>query len=128
MIVLDENFELVQREQLRNWRIRTRQIGNEIGQKGLQDSEIIGLLHRSRASTFFSLDRDYYRPDWRHSRYCLVVLDVPNGQDALYVRRFLHHPLFDTEAKRMGHVIRVNPTALTFWRPNADREEQAAWA
>ena len=31
MIVLDENFKAAQRDQLRKWRIRTRQIGDDFG-------------------------------------------------------------------------------------------------
>jgi hypothetical protein len=125
MIVLDENFERVQRDQLRYWRIRTRKVGDDFGRKGLTDHEIVGLLQRGRRVTFFSRDRDYYRPDWCHRRYCLVFLDVIEGQEALYVRRLLQHSSFNSEAKRLGHVIRVNPSALTFWRLHAEQEEQA---
>jgi len=42
--VLDENILKNQRQLLRSWRIRGRQIGDEIGRKGLQDEEIIRLL------------------------------------------------------------------------------------
>ncbi|MGH2586869.1 MAG: hypothetical protein ACRDJE_18300 [Dehalococcoidia bacterium] len=127
MIVLDENFDLVQREQWRRWRIRTRQIGGDFGRKGLKDLEIIDFLHGGRRLTFFSMDRDYYRPGWCHPGYCLIFLDVPNRQEALYVRRLLHHPRFDTTAKRLGHVVRVNPAGLVFWRLRSDQEEQTAW-
>ena len=78
--------------------------------------------------TFVTLDRDYYRPDWCHPRYCLVFLDVPKGQEALYLRRLLRHRRFGLEAKRLGYVIRVNASALTFWRLHAGVEEQAGWS
>lgn len=127
MIVLDENFKPTQRAQLRRWRIRTRQVGDDFGRMGLDDPEIISLLNRGRRATFVSLDRDYYRRDWCHRRYCLVFVDVPEGFETTFVRRLLRHPRFDTEAKRLGHVIRVNPTVLTFWRLHADQEERAGW-
>jgi hypothetical protein len=96
--------------------------------KGYQDYEIIDALRRGRRATFFSLDRHYFRRDWRHPRLCLVFLDIPeNDEPAKYIMRLLRHPLFNTEAKRLGHVIRVTPSGLTFWRPRADREEQAGW-
>ena len=44
MNVLDENILKNQRQLLRGWRIRVRQIGDDIGRKGLQDEEIIRLL------------------------------------------------------------------------------------
>jgi hypothetical protein len=128
MIVLDENCTPLQRDQLRRWRIRTRQVGDDFGRKGLEDQEIVALLHRARRATFISLDRDYYQQNWCHPRYCLVFLDVPKGQEALYVRRFLRHPDFDTEVKRLGCVIRVSPSTLAFRRLHAEREAQAVWS
>ncbi len=127
MIIVDENFDRAHRDQLRRWHIRTRQVGDEFGRKSLLDWEIVGLLQRGRRATFISLDRDFYRRDWRHPRYCLVFLDVPKELEPLYARRFLQHPLFDAEVKRLGHVIRVAPGGLTFWRPREEREEQVRW-
>jgi len=57
--VIDEHFPESQRQLLRGWRIRFRQIGYELGHKGLKDIEIISLLHKERRSTFFSLDSDF---------------------------------------------------------------------
>ena len=44
MIVIDENFPESQRQLLRGWRIPIRQIGYEVGRKGMKDDEIIALL------------------------------------------------------------------------------------
>lgn len=41
MIILDENFPESQRQLLRGWRIHIRQIGYEVGRKGMQDEEEI---------------------------------------------------------------------------------------
>jgi len=38
---------------LKNWRIRIRQTGYDIGRKGMQDEEIISFLHQLRHPTFF---------------------------------------------------------------------------
>ena len=46
----------------------------------------------------------------------MVVLSVGQYDVATFVRRFLRHPGFDTQAKRMGKVIRVSPVGLTYWR------------
>ncbi len=64
---------------------------------------------------------------WRHPRYCLVYLDVDEDKAAAYIRLLLNHPLFSTKAGRLGHVIRVASKGLTYWRPHAEREEQADW-
>jgi len=41
VIVLDENFPENQRQLLKGWHIRFRQVGYEIGRSGMKDHEII---------------------------------------------------------------------------------------
>jgi hypothetical protein len=40
MNILDENIIASQRQRLRSWRIRVRQVGVDIARKGLQDVEL----------------------------------------------------------------------------------------
>jgi hypothetical protein len=56
LIFLDENILEGQRLLLHAWRINARQIGVNIGHKGQQDEEILGLLRRQRYPTFFTRD------------------------------------------------------------------------
>ncbi len=42
MNVLDENIIAEQRQLLRRWRIRVRQVGVNVGRKGFADDDIIG--------------------------------------------------------------------------------------
>lgn len=53
MNILDENIREDQRGLLRSWGIPIRQIGVDVGRKGLRDSEIIPLLHQFRDTSFF---------------------------------------------------------------------------
>ena len=71
--------------------------------------EIIPLLHTLRRPTFFTRDHDFYKADLRHLGYCLVFLDVAFDEAAEFIRRFLRHTAFRTQAQRMGRV--VGPTA-----------------
>ena len=59
MNILDENIPESQRQLLRSWRIRTQQIGHELGRRGMKDEEIIPLLHQLRRPTFFTRDLDF---------------------------------------------------------------------
>ncbi len=127
MNILDENIPENQRQLLRSWRIPMRQIGYDSGREGLKDREIILLLLQSRRATFFSLDSDFYTRALCHSRYCLVSMDVRKQDAAIFVRRFLCNPDFDTASKRMGVVARVAPQGLTLWYANATRETQVGW-
>ena len=100
MNILDEDTGQSQRHQLETWKVHFRQIGVEIGTSGMKDyDEIIPLLHRLKRPTFFSLDHGFYRPLLRHRGYCLVFLDVWADEAAAYVRRFLRHPEFRTQAQ-----------------------------
>jgi hypothetical protein len=106
MIVLDENIPEDQCQLLRRWRIRFRQVGRSVGRKGMKDQEhILPLLHELNRPTFFTRDLGFFDEDNRHSHYAIVCLAVSQKEVALYVRRFLRHPSFDTNAKRIGAVV-----------------------
>ena len=60
--------------------------------------------------------RDFHRPELAHACYCLVWLDVRGRQAAEFIRRFLRHPRFDTQAKRLGTVARIHPDGIECWR------------
>ncbi len=127
MNILDENVPESERQSLRDRRIPIRQIGYDIGHKGLQDQEIIPFLHRLRRPTFFTRDSDFYEPKLRHANYCLVYLAVSQYQVATLVQRVLRHSDFNTQVKRMGTIIRASNTNLTVWRLHAREGIDIAW-
>jgi len=59
MNILDENVPDSQRRLLRWKRIHVRQIGIELGHKGMKDRDIIPLLHALDRPTFFTFDADF---------------------------------------------------------------------
>ena len=127
MNVLDENLRQKPRELLAVWRIPVGQIGIEVGRSGMQDDEIVGLLRRLSRPTFFTRDRDFYKPGLRHAGYCLVRLDVSRALSAEYIRRLLKHPEFNTTSKRLGSVARVGPSGIPAWRTKTQAEERFDW-
>ncbi len=116
MNILDENIPKNQRQLLISWRVSIRQIGHDSGRKGIQDDEIIPLLHQLRRPTFFTRDSDFFDRKLCHQRCCLVYMDVNKYEVALFVRRILHHPELDTQAKRMESIIRVSSRGLSLYR------------
>lgn len=85
---------------------------------GIKDAEIIPLLHTIRRVTFFTQDKGFGNPALCHPAYCLVWLDVRPDDAALYLRRLLRHPRFNTQRKRMGLVIRVQHDRVRFCQRN----------
>lgn len=67
--------------------------------------EIIPLLHRLRRPTFFTHDLGFFDHALCHKGYTLICLDVRAKETALYIRRCLRHPEFQTEKQRLGKVI-----------------------
>jgi len=114
MFLLDENLPEGQRRLLREWRVRFRVVGIDIGRTGTKDENLIPVLHRLPQATFFSLDHFFFRQDLLHDSYCLVWLDVADDQAADFIRRFLKHPRFDSQAKRLGKVVRVQADGAHF--------------
>lgn len=68
MIILDENILDGQRLLLEGWRLAARQIGVDLGRKGLKDEEIVLLLRQQRYPTLFTRDAGFYHPNLRHRR------------------------------------------------------------
>ncbi len=127
MNILDENIPRTQRQLLEGWRIRVRQIGFNVGRRGMGDEEIIPFLLRQRRPTFFTRDEDFYDRRLCHANYSVVHLAVDKFEVAIFVRRLLRHPQFDTHLKRMGTVVRVSRAGLSFWGLHAGREKQVGW-
>jgi len=125
--ILDENILASQRQILRSQRVPVRQIGYDVGRKGMKDNEIIPFLRSLRRPTFFTRDMGFYERDLCHARYCLVCMAVRRNEAAAFVRRLLRHPEFDTQAKRMGTVIRVSRGRLRVWRLYAEQEIALSW-
>jgi hypothetical protein len=127
MNVLDENIPESQRLLLRKRRMRARQIGLDLGRKGMKDREIVRLLHGLDQATFFTLDSDFYNRRLCHEGYCLVYLDVEEDAAGRYVRLLLRHSAFNSQNKRMGCVIRVSPVGLAVWRIHETQERRLSW-
>jgi hypothetical protein len=125
--LLDEHVRAEQRELLRRWRLGVRQIGHDVGRGGMDDDEIVPLLHALPRPTLFTRDRGFYDRSLRHPAYCLVHLDVEATQVAAYVRRFLRHPEFGAYARRRGMAVRLSPTGVHVRRPRAEAEEARPW-
>lgn len=127
MNIIDEQILESQRQMVRSWRIPVRQIGFDIGHKGLKDNEIIPLLLELRRPTFFTLDFDFFHNHLCHAKYAIVCMDVRKHEAAIYVRRLLHHPEFNTAAKRMGCVIRLSSLRIGLWKLHAEKEVFIDW-
>ena len=128
MIVLDENILDGQRLMLEGWKIAARQVGLDVGRKGLKDEEIVILLRRLRQPTFFTRDQGFYSAKLRHQHYAVVVAAVGQYELAAFVRRLLHHSEFDTFAKRAGKIIRIALNGITWWQVRRQQEAFKIWA
>ena len=93
----------------------------------MKDDEIIPFLLTLQCPTFFTLDWDYFKRGLCHARYCLVFLAVKRDESAVFIRRLLRHPEFDTQARRMGTVVRVSHTGLEVWRLHAEKPVHFDW-
>lgn len=128
MLVLDENLPEGQRRLLRSRRIRFRVVGEDVAVGGTADEALLPVLRRLPQPTFFTLDRDFHRADWAHRDYCLAWLDVPYQEAAEFIRGFLRHPAFDTQAKRLGTVARVHAGGIHFWRFGQPGQKAERWS
>jgi len=127
MNLLDENIRQDQGIQLRQWRIKFRRLVIDLEHPGIKDPQIIPVLHRLKDPIFFTHDQDYFHRELVHASYCLVWLDVFDGDAASFIRSFLRHRLFKTRAQRMGTVARVHPGGIQFWSRHKSALSKAPW-
>ena len=127
MYILDENIPSSQQQLLRKWRIRAKVIGEDIGDKGIPDEQIITLLHGIRSVTFFTRDSDFFSKGLCHTEYCLVHLAVGQFEIASFIRRFLKHPHFNTAKKRMGKVVRISQIGLLCYEKGMKEARFVEW-
>jgi len=125
--ILDENILDSQRLLIKSWRIPVRQIGYDIGRKGMKDREIVSFLLQLDRPTFFTMDFDFYKRNLCHPRYCLVCMDVRKHEVAEFVRRLLRRAEFSTMARRMGKVVRISSMGLAIWELYAEHEIDLKW-
>jgi len=46
---------------------------------------------------------------------------------AMYARRFLRHRSFRTQAQRMGKIIYVRPSGISWWEMGSKAERALSW-
>lgn len=128
MNILDENIDAVARKRLLWLKVPFKHIGSDIGHSGMQDlNDVIPLLHSLKHPTFFTRDEDFYARTLVHAEYSLVHLDVPPGESADYIYRFLRHKHFRTKADRIGKVIRVRHGGISYFEQEHNRTRRVRW-
>ena len=124
MLLLDENIIEYQRMLLHKWGLRAHQIGYDFGRKGLEDDQIIPMLHKIGKVTFFTRDLGFYRKELCHPRYCIVCLSINQDDVAKYIRLFLQHSKFNTQAKRIAKIVRISHLQMRLWEMKNDSEQK----
>jgi hypothetical protein len=74
------------------------------------------------------LDHGFYHPTLLHQGYCLVFLDVWDDEVVDYIRRFLRHQAFRTRTQRLGKIVRVRPSGVSYWEVRQRGEHTLNWA
>ena len=128
MNILDEDISAPECARLRAYKIHFRQIGIEVGRLGMKDREdILPLLHHLKRPTFFTLDHGFYHPSLLHQGFCLVFLDIWADEVADYVHRLLRHAIFRTQSQRMGKIIRIPHSGVSYWQLHQRAEQSLQW-
>jgi len=113
--ILDEQVCATHTKEIQQRISSVVKLGIDWGASGWDDIEqVIPHLHGSKA-TFHTLDEDFFKRRFLHPDYCLVYYDVPYNEFVDWVVKWLHHPRFNTHAKRMGTIVKVLPIHITYW-------------
>lgn len=125
--ILDEHVIASHVDQIRRKIPSTAQIGIDWGESGWDDIEqIIPHLHHSKA-TFHTLDEDFFKRRFLHNDYCIIFYDLSGKDFVEFFQKILKHPLFDTHAKRLGKIIKVSLTHLSYWDSADYQIHETSW-
>ena len=124
MIFCDENIKADQVQLFRASHFHTQQIGAAVGRKGMLDAEIVPFLRSLRRPTLVTWDAGFYRRSNCHPRYCILFLDVSASQVAAHAIKVLRDRRFATAAARMGKVIRITRSSVSYWQFKVQSERR----
>jgi hypothetical protein len=127
LIVLDENILEGRRLLLEASRLSPRQIGVDVGRKGMKDDEIRRVSAPAAKHHIFHARRWFLSASVAPSALLRGLMNVGQNEIAMFVRRLLRHTHFDAQAKRMGGVIRVSHAGLALWRLRSQAEIHDVW-
>lgn len=126
MFLLDENISELEALRLRRAGVRVRRI-SEVVRIGTSDADIVRALRRLKRPLLFSQDEHFFQLKWLHAQYGLAYFDTSPTEIAEFARRFLGHPEFNTQAKRMGLVARLSSSGVSFWRAGDTQLRKINW-
>jgi hypothetical protein len=85
----------------------------------IKDEAVPTILGQQRSPTFVTInDADFWRSVAIDRRFCVICFPLPDSQAELIpglLRSVLHHQLFRTKAQRMGKVLRVTQSAISYY-------------
>lgn len=85
----------------------------------IKDDNIPYLLHQQSQPTFVTINvSDFWLNMAGDARFCIICFALADSQARLLpslLRRVLSHPNFRTKAQRMGHVLRVTQSTISFY-------------
>ncbi len=91
----------------------------------IKDDVIPALLHQQRQATFLTINEtDFWRKvaiDDRFCVACFALADSRAREIPTLLRAVFRLPAFRTKTRRMGKVLRVTPTAVSYY---TDRDWQ----
>lgn len=85
----------------------------------IKDEAVPILLRQQRSAIFLTINEsDFWRKvsiDHRFCVICFALSDSQAGQIPDLLRAVFHHALFQTKARRMGKVLRVTQSTISYY-------------
>lgn len=93
----------------------------------IKDEAIPMLLRKEAQPTFITInERDFWRKVAISEYFCIVCFNLPDSRASeisLLLRNLFRHPEFNIKAKRMGKVVRIADSSVSYYS-TSNREIQ----
>lgn len=121
--ILDDQLDVVAvLPRLRRWLSCMRLQELRPGQHILDD-RVPEILLSCRFPTFVTIDAGFWKRSLCYSGYCIVFVDLDYRRQIEIpglLRKLLRHPKLKSRAQRMGKVIRLRSSGLSYWEVETD--------
>jgi hypothetical protein len=121
-LVLDDQLDVVKvLPGLRRWASTIRLQELRPGEH-IFDDRVPEILLTCHEPTFVTIDSDFWKPKLCHSGYCIVYTEIDfrrQQEIPKLLRRLFRHARFKSHAQRMGKVIRLTQSGVSFWESAA---------
>jgi hypothetical protein len=129
-LILDDQLDVSEiLPELRKW-ITARRLQDLRPRELIRDDRVPEILLSLKSATFVTIDHGFWDARLCHPDYCILYFALRDDQQHQIpgiLRALLRRAEFRSRASRIGKVVRVSTTSITYWEFGNRRRKSIKW-